>query len=126
MAHYAFLNEDNIVTQIIKGRDEDDLPDGIDSWETYYGNVKGMTCKRTSYNTFGGVHYTQELDDDGNRIPSDDQSKALRFNYAHIGGQYLSEQDGFVAPMPLTELPLVFELDTTTLTWVAVDAPTDS
>jgi hypothetical protein len=52
MAHYAFLNDDDIVTEVIVGRDEDDFVDGVTSWETYYGNIRGQTCLRTSYNTY--------------------------------------------------------------------------
>jgi hypothetical protein len=53
MAHYAFLDENNIVTEVIVGKDEGE--DGID-WEAHYGAFRGQTCKRTSYNTHGGVH----------------------------------------------------------------------
>jgi hypothetical protein len=49
MAHYAFLNEDNIVTEVIVGKDETELIEGLDP-ETYYGNFRGQVCKRTSYN----------------------------------------------------------------------------
>ena len=59
MAHYAFINDDNIVTEVIAGRDEDDieeLPEGFDSWEEVYADYRGQTCKRTSYNTFGNEH----------------------------------------------------------------------
>ena len=50
MAHYALVDDNNIVTNVFVGRDEDDLPDGITSWEDYYGAVHGQTCRRTSYN----------------------------------------------------------------------------
>jgi len=53
MAHYALLDDDNIVARVIVGRDEDDLEDGITSWEDYYGAFHGQTCRRTSYNTHG-------------------------------------------------------------------------
>lgn len=59
MAHYAFLNDNNIVTEVIAGRDEDDieeLPENFDSWEEFYGDYRGQTCKRTSYNTVGNSH----------------------------------------------------------------------
>ena len=66
MAHYAFLDETNRVVQVIVGRDEDEL--GID-WEQYYGQVRGLACVRTSYNSnirgkFAGVgdYYDQQLD----------------------------------------------------------------
>jgi hypothetical protein len=75
MAYYAFLNEDNIVTEVIPGIDETELIEGLDP-ETWYGNFRGQTCKRTSYN---------------NRI---------RFNYAGIGYTYDPIDDAFIAPMP--------------------------
>ena len=53
MAHYAFLNENNIVTEVITGVEEGS--DGED-WEVRYGLMRGQTCKRTSYNTIGGKH----------------------------------------------------------------------
>lgn len=49
MAHYAFINDRNYVTEVIEGRDENELPEGIVSWETYYGTLRGMTCIETSY-----------------------------------------------------------------------------
>ena len=49
MAHYAFLDENNIVTEVIVGIDENDLIEGLDT-ETWYGNFRGQVCKRTSYN----------------------------------------------------------------------------
>jgi len=55
MAHYAFLNMSNIVTEVIVGKDE---TDGPTNWEIHYGNIREQVCKRTSYNTKGGVHYT--------------------------------------------------------------------
>lgn len=52
MAHYAFITA-GIVTEVIVGRDENDLPEGISSWEEYYSTKRGgQTCKRTSYNTY--------------------------------------------------------------------------
>lgn len=98
MAHYAFVDSSNIVTQVIAGNHENELPDGIVSWEDYYGNLHGLRCIRTSCNTSGGVHYT--TDDEGNRIPSEDQTKALRKNYAGIGFTYDEERDAFISPKP--------------------------
>jgi hypothetical protein len=120
MAHYAILDENNTVKNVIVGRDEDDLPDGITSWEDYYGQVHGATVKRTSYNTRGGVHYTGELDHDDNPIPSDDQTKAFRFHYASKGFTYDPDADVFIPPRP-EKVNLddpEWELDTTTYTWV--------
>jgi hypothetical protein len=73
MAHYAFLNENNIVTEVIVGIDETQLIEEL-APETWYGNFRGQTCKRTSYN--------------GN----------IRKNYAGIGYSYDSERDAFIPP----------------------------
>lgn len=120
MAHYAILDENNKVTNVIVGRDEDDLLDGITSWEDHYGQVHGATVKRTSYNTSGGVHYTGEIDDDGKRIPSDDQTKAFRFHYASKAFTYDPDADVFIPPRPekVNIDDPEWTLDTTTYTWV--------
>jgi hypothetical protein len=73
MAHYAFLDENNIVTEVIVGKDETDL---THDWEQYYGNIRGQVCKRTSYNN------------------------NIRKNYAGIGYTYDSERDAFIPPQP--------------------------
>jgi len=75
MAHYAFLNEDNIVTEVITGVDETQLIEGLDT-ETWYGNLRKQVCKRTSYN--------------GN----------IRGTYASIGYLYNEDEDIFIAPQP--------------------------
>jgi hypothetical protein len=75
MAHYAFLDDSNIVTEVITGIDETELIEGLDP-ETWYGNFRGQTCKRTSYNN------------------------KIRYNYAGIGYTYDSIDDAFIAPMP--------------------------
>jgi hypothetical protein len=95
MAHYAFLDENNIVTQVIVGRDEDDLAEGVASWEEYYGNFVGQRCLRTSYNTQDGIYFDQEAG-----MPHEDQSKAFRGNYAGIGYYYDEELDAFIPPAP--------------------------
>ena len=64
MAHYAFLNENNIVTEVIVGIDETQLIEGLDP-ETWYSNFRGQTCKRTSYNgkirkQLAGVGYSYD------------------------------------------------------------------
>jgi hypothetical protein len=71
MAHYAFLDENNMVTEVIVGNDET-----TGDWETYYGEFRGQQCVRTSYN--------------GN----------IRFNYAGIGFTYDEGRDAFVPPKP--------------------------
>ena len=83
MAHYAFLNENNIVTEVIPGKDEGE--DGID-WEVWYGEFRGQTCKRTSYNTSAGVH-----EKDGT---------PFRKNYAGVGFTYDAQRDAFIPPKP--------------------------
>lgn len=83
MAHYAFLDENNIVTEVIVGKDEGE--DGID-WEQWYGDFRGQVCKRTSYNTVGGVHT-------GGGTP-------YRKNYAGIGFTYDEQRDAFIPPQP--------------------------
>ena len=75
MAHYAFLDENNIVTEVIVGKDETELIDGL-SPEEWYGNYRGQTCLRTSYNN------------------------NIRFNYAGIGYTYDPIDDAFIAPAP--------------------------
>ena len=104
MAHYAFLNDNNIVTEVITGVDEDatdDLPEGFDSWEAWYGDFRGQTCKRTSYNTVGGEHTGE--------------GTAYRGNYAGIGYTYDSDNDVFYAPKPYSKLVL----NESTWTWEA-------
>ena len=81
MAHYAFLDTNNIVTEVIVGIDEGEQ--GI-NWEQHYGAFRGQTCKRTSYNTHGGVH-------NGGGVP-------LRKNYAGIGYSYDEARDAFIPP----------------------------
>jgi hypothetical protein len=76
MAHYAFLDENNIVTEVITGRHEWEEIDGITDWEQAYSDVRGQVCKRTSYNN------------------------KIRYNYAGIGYTYDPIDDAFIAPMP--------------------------
>lgn len=64
MAHYAFLDENNIVTEVIVGIDETETIEGLNP-ETWYGNFRGQVCKRTSYNnnirgTFAGIGFTYD------------------------------------------------------------------
>jgi hypothetical protein len=98
MAHYAFLNADNIVTEVIVGRDENDLPEGVVSWEAWYGEFRGQTCKRTSYNTYR--HY--ELDENGEVVSVESRhangGTPFRGQYAGIGDRYDAELDEFITP----------------------------
>lgn len=84
MAHYAFLDENNVVTMVIVGKNEGE--DGI-NWEEFYGAV------RTSYNTAAGIYYNPETG-----LPAQDQSKAFRKNYAGIGYTYDKVRDAFIPP----------------------------
>jgi hypothetical protein len=113
MAHYAFLDENNIVTEVIVGIDETELIEGLDP-EVWYGNFRNQVCKRTSYN--------------GN----------IRKNYAGIGYTYDEARDAFVPPKPFeswvldeqtchwnspTPMPTdgkTYKWDEATLSWVEV------
>jgi hypothetical protein len=75
MAHYAFLDENNIVTEVIVGIDETETIEGLDP-ETWYSNFRGQVCKRTSYNS------------------------NIRGRYAGIGFFYNASEDIFVEPQP--------------------------
>ena len=86
MAHYAFLDEKNIVTEVIVGRNEDEIVDGVSDWETYYGNIRGQVCKRTSFNgnirkQFAGVGYTYDETADVFIAPKPFESWSLDANY---------------------------------------------
>jgi hypothetical protein len=75
MAHYAFLDNNNIVTEVITGIDETELIEGLDP-ENWYANLRGQTCKRTSYHG------------------------AIRKNFAGVGYTYDFIRDAFIAPEP--------------------------
>ena len=97
MAHYAFLDENNIVVEVITGIDETELIEGKDT-ETWYGEFRRMKCKRTSYN--------------GN----------YRKNYAGLGYTYDEKLDAFISPKPFDS----WVLDEDTARWEApIDYPTD-
>ena len=81
MAHYAFLDENYIVTEVIVGKDETNF-----DWERHYGDFRVQLCKRTSYNTLGGIHLNG-----GN---------PFRKNFAGIGYTYDVNRDAFIAPKP--------------------------
>jgi hypothetical protein len=100
MAHYAFLDENNMVTEVIVGNNE-----SIDTdWEIYYSNIRNQICKRTSYNTVGGVHNSG--------------GTPYRKNYAGVGYSFRDDinvpEGAFVPPCPGEE----YVLDETTGLWV--------
>jgi hypothetical protein len=90
MAHYAFLDKDNIVTEVIVGIHETELIEGLDT-ETWYGNFRGQVCKRTSYN------------------------RNIRKNYAGIGYTYDEARDAFIPPKPINATGF----DEETCQWIA-------
>jgi hypothetical protein len=105
MAHYAFLDKNNIVTEVIVGKNEGE--EGI-NWEQQYGSFRGQLCKRTSYNTIGGVHQS-------GGIP-------FRKNYAGIGYTYDENRDAFIPQKPYNS----WVLNESTCLWNApVAYPTD-
>jgi hypothetical protein len=104
MAHFAKLDENNVVVFVTVGRQEDH------GKELRLKERTGDVYKQTSYNTRGGVHYNAETGE-----PSADQSKALRFNYAGIGFTYDPERDAFIPPKPYES----WVLDEATCLWVA-------
>lgn len=111
MAHFAKLDENNMVVFVTVGRQEDD---GLEAELTAR---TGDVYKQTSYNTRGGIHYNPETGE-----PSADQSKALRFNYAGIGYTYDETRDAFIPPQPYPS----WVLDEATCLWEApVPYPTD-
>jgi len=90
MAHYAFLDADNVVTEVITGINETELIEGLLP-ETWYGNFRGQVCKRTSYNN------------------------NIRYNYAGIGYTYDAVRNAFIAPKPYAS----WVLDEATCRWEA-------
>lgn len=111
MSHFAKLDENNIVTFVTVGRQEDDGKE----YELF--ERTGDVYKQTSYNTRGGVHYNPETGK-----PSADQSKAFRKNYAGIGYTYDEDRDAFVPPQPYPS----WVLDEDTCLWEApIPYPSD-
>jgi len=133
LAHFAKLDENNVVTFVTVGRQEDDGREAELSVRT------GDVYKQTSYNTRGGVHYT-----DG--VPSADQTNAFRKNYAGLGFTYDAQRDAFIPPKPFNswllneetclweapvpmpenagtgEPPYRYAWDEETLSWIEIDA----
>ena len=105
MAHYAFLDSNNIVVEVIVGKDETDTSE---NWEDHYSQIRNLTCKRTSYNTHGGEHLNG--------------GTPFRKNYAGIGYKYDSVKDAFIPPKPFDS----WILNETTCLWESpVEYPID-
>ena len=100
MAHYAKVKNGIVETVIVAE---------AEFFEAFVDDSPGEWIQ-TSYNTRGGVHYDPVTGE-----PSEDQSKALRKNYATLGGNYNSEADAFYHPQPEAD----WTLNTTTYLWEA-------
>jgi hypothetical protein len=111
MAHYALLNHNNVVTEVVTGKDEDSVVYNI---ELVYQDMFKQTCKRTSYNTIGGIHKN-------GGVP-------FRKNYAGVGYTYDYSRDAFIPPKPfdswtlnetscLWEPPVAYPTDGQTYEW---------
>ena len=107
MAHYAFLDEQNIVTEVITGIDETELIEGLHP-EVWYGNFRNQVCKRTSYNTYGN---------------NNSNGNPFRKNFASVGYFYDKNLDGFIPPKPFAS----WILNETTCLWESpIPYPNDS
>lgn len=122
MGHYAFLDQNNLVTEVITGKDEGE---GGTDWEQHYAEFRGQPCKRTSYNTQGGQHLNG--------------GTSFRKNYAGIGYTFDAERDAFIPPKPynswklnentcLWESPIpqpdnenMYEWNESTLSWALIE-----
>jgi hypothetical protein len=103
MAHYAFLDKNNVVTQVIVGKDENELDaeGNVVDWEKHYSDFAGLSCLRTSYNTINNVHKL-------GGIP-------FRKNFAGPGYTYDKDWDAFYPPKPYPSWKLNYE----TFNWEA-------
>tara|TARA_R110002126_G_scaffold166745_1_gene314569 strand:- start:3489 stop:3866 length:378 start_codon:yes stop_codon:yes gene_type:complete len=123
MAHYVFLDENNIVTEVIVGKNENDpVPNGFDSWEAYYGNVKGQTCKRTSYNTLRNAHSLGGTPFRGNYAginyiydETDDIFYAPKFYDSYVWDDSTAE---YIAPVPYPTDGQDYIWDEDTISWI--------
>ena len=123
MANYAFIDDQNVVTEIIKGNDESDT--SVVDWEQHYAELRpGQRCRRTSYNTIADQHQNG--------------GTAFRKNYAHVGFTWDESRNAFIPPkffeswtlneatcqwMPPVEHPAdgkAYVWDESTKTWTAV------
>jgi hypothetical protein len=115
MSNFAYIDENGIVTSVIVA-EQDIINTGV------VGDPKNWI--QTSYNTRGGIHYSSETGK-----PSEDQTKALRKNYAGIGYIYDATRDAFIPPKPfdswtlnedtcLYEAPIPYPTDGKLYEWV--------
>ena len=118
MAHFAKINENNIVGTVVvvsndvivdeNGNEQEQL--GVDFLNNLY-KTDNVIWKKTSYNTYNGKYY--DLDESGFRVESNDQSKAFRKNYAGLGYTYDATRDAFIPPKPYNS----WILNETTCDW---------
>jgi hypothetical protein len=126
MAYYAFLDNNNVVTEVISGKDETETLDGLTP-EEWYGNFRGQRCVRTSYNTASGIHLNG--------------GTPFRKNFAAIGDVYDEQRDAFYitkpypswilseetcqwsAPTAFPDVEYPVQWDESTLSWVEVILP---
>jgi hypothetical protein len=102
MAHYAYINDDNLVVEVITGINENEIVNDITDWEAFYTTQReGLRAVRTSYNTVAGEHLAG--------------GTPFRGNYAGIGFTYDEDLDAFIPPKPFDS----WTLDTNTFSWVA-------
>ena len=105
MAYYALLNYNNIVTQVVTGKNEDETNYNM---ELVYQDMFKQVCKRTSYNTQGGVHSNGDT--------------PFRKNYASVGYTYDANRDAFIPPKPYES----WALNEASCLWESpVEYPTD-
>ena len=118
MAHFAKINENNIVGTVVvvsndvivdeNGNEQEQL--GVDFLNNLY-KTDNVIWKKTSYNTHNGKHYYSN--ESGEKVESDDQSKAFRKNYAGLGYTYDATRDAFIPPKPYNS----WILNETTCDW---------
>ena len=89
MAHWAEIDENNLVTRVTVGNNDD----SDEGYQWLIDNLGGRWVQ-SSFNTYGGVYYNAD------RTVADDQSKARRYNHAAIGYTYDEERDAFIPPQP--------------------------
>jgi hypothetical protein len=123
MAHYAKLDENNIVIDVIVIADHDCFDEnGVECEENGRGMCEALSkyakWKKTSYNTKGGVHY-----DPNTGEPSADQSKAYRWNFGQVGFTYNESLDSFIPSKPNGEQFNNWVLDTQTRKWILPNLP---
>ena len=105
MAYFARINSSNIVEEVfnfdnykmLENDGTESEAAGLNMLNKRFGDISPSYWKQTSYNTHGGVHYASY----GPDVPSADQSKARRKNYAGVGAVYDAARDAFYEVKPI-------------------------